>query len=227
MNLMAMVDIKQLHCPQCNATNHIHIYKSINAQADVYLRDKILSGRLFDFYCPYCEYRARLYYPCLYNDVQNKFMVYFIPKVEKGQMFERMVEREFENMPKITKRVVSTFNEFREKIIIFEAELDDMAVELTKSAVAGAVHKKFNVDTKEGYLSVYNKENNIIGFTFFLGKNQEVYTQTTKLDAYKKSWNIVSRLGKKERSMRGFIKIDRAWADNILFTYQRYGFDKM
>ena len=224
---MALVDIKQLHCPQCGSKNHIHVYKSINAQEDVKLRDKILSGQLFDFYCPYCEYRARLYYPCLYNDVKNKFMVYFIPGIEKGQITDRAVEIEFENMPKITKRIVPTFNEFREKIIIFEAELDDMAVELTKSAVAGAVHKKKNMDASEGYFSVYNKESNIIGFTFFLGVNKEPFTQTTKLDVYKKSWNIVSRLGKRERSMKGFIKIDRAWADNILFRYQRYGFDTM
>ena len=65
-----------------------------------------------------------------------------------------------------------------------------------------------------------------MGFTFFLDNNQ-VYTQTTKLDVYRKSWSIVSRLGKKERSMKGFIKIDKAWADNILFRYQRFGFDTM
>ena len=224
---MAMVDIKQLHCPKCGSTNHIHIYKNINAQEDFKLRDKILSGQLFDFYCPYCEYRARLYYPCLYNDVKNKFMVYFIPGIEKGQMIDRSVEMEFEDMPKITKRIVPTFNEFREKIIIFEAELDDMAVELTKSAVAGDVQNKKNVDASEGYFSVYNKEDNIMGFTFFLEDGQEVFTQTTKLDVYKKSWSIVSRLGKKERQMKGFIKIDRAWADNILFRYQRFGFDTM
>ena len=93
---MALVDIKQLHCPQCGSKNHIHVYKSINAQEDVNLRDKILSGQLFDFYCPYCEYRARLYYPCLYNDVKNKFMVYFIPGIEKGQITDRAVEIEFE-----------------------------------------------------------------------------------------------------------------------------------
>lgn len=222
---MAMVDIKQLHCPKCNATNHIHIYKHINSQEDSQLRDKILSGRLFDFYCPYCEYRARLYYPCLYNDVKNRFMVYFIPGTEKAHILDRAVEYEFENMPKITKRVVPTFNEFREKIIIFEAELDDMAVEITKSAVAGAVQKKFNVEANEGYFSVYNKSENLMGFTFFIGDNHEVYTQTTKMDVYKKSWNIVSRLAKTERTMKGFVKIDRAWADNILFRYQRYGFD--
>lgn len=35
-----------------------------------------------------------------------------------------------------------------------------------------------------------------MGFTFFLEDN-EVFTQTTKLDVYRKSWSIVSRLGKK------------------------------
>ena len=224
---MALVDIKQLHCPQCASKNHIHVYKSINAQEDEKLRNKILSGQLFDFYCPYCEYRARLYYPCLYNDVKGKFMVYFIPGIDKGLVSDRNIESEFENMPKITKRIVSTFNEFREKIIIFEAELDDMAVELTKSAVAGAIHEKRNINLDGGYFSVYDKEQNIIGFTFFPEHSKEPFTQTTKLDVYKKSWNIVSRLGKKERSMKGFVKIDRAWADNILFRYQRYGFDTM
>ena len=141
-------------------------------------------------------------------------------------MVDRAVEMEFEDMPKITKRIVPTFNEFREKIIIFESELDDMAVELTKAAVAGAVQKKTKMIANSGYFSVYNKEDNIMGFTFFLDNNQ-VYTQTTKLDVYRKSWSIVSRLGKKERSMKGFIKIDKAWADNILFRYQRFGFDTM
>ena len=154
-------------------------------------------------------------------------MVYFIPGIDKGFVSDRNIESEFENMPKITKRIVSTFNEFREKIIIFEAELDDMAVELTKSAVAGAIHEKRNINLDGGYFSVYNKEQNIIGFTFFPKNSKEPFTQTTKLDVYKKSWNIVSRLGKKERSMKGFVKIDRAWADNILFRYQRYGFDTM
>ena len=96
---MALVDIKQLRCPKCGSTNHIHVYKNINAQEDFKLRDKILSGQLFDFYCPYCEYRARLYYPCLYNDVKNKFMVYFIPGIEKGQMIDRAVDMEFQDMP--------------------------------------------------------------------------------------------------------------------------------
>ena len=103
--------------------------------------------------------------------------------------------------------------------------LDDMAIELTKAAVVEAVARKKEQDVNEGYFSLYDKENNTLGFTFFLGIEHTMFTQTTKLDVYRKSWSIVSRLGKKERSMKGFIKIDKAWADNILFRYQRFGFD--
>ncbi|HHZ06783.1 MAG TPA: hypothetical protein GX401_08390 [Clostridiales bacterium] len=222
---MAVVDIKSIRCPQCKSKNQVHIYKSVNAQEDLKLHDKILTGELFDFYCPYCEYKARLYYPCLYNDPKNRFMVYFIPDIEKGQMIDRTVEMEYPDLPKITKRIVPTFNEFKEKILIFEAGLDDMAIELTKAAVAEAVARKKEQDVNEGYFSLYDKENNTLGFTFFLGIEHTMFTQTTKLDVYRKSWSIVSRLGKKERSMKGFIKIDKAWADNILFRYQRFGFD--
>lgn len=221
---MASVDIKSIHCPFCKAKNQVHIYKNVSSE-DLKLHDDILTGKLFDFYCPYCEYKARLYYPCLYSDVKNRFMVYFIPDIEKGQMIDRAAEMEFENLPKITKRIVPTFNEFKEKILIFEAGLDDMAMELTKAAVAEAVQRKKEMEATEGYFSVYDKENNTLGFTFFLGEEHTLYTQKTKLDVYRKSWSIVSRLGKKERSMKGFIKIDRAWAENILFRYQRFGFD--
>lgn len=222
---MASVEIKTISCPKCKAKNQVHIYKSVNAQEDTKIKEKILTGELFDFYCPYCEYRARLYYPCLYNDVKNRFMVYFIPDIEKGQMIDRAVEMEFPNMPRVTKRIVPTFNEFKEKILIFEAGLDDMAMELTKAAVAEAVQRKKEAETAECYFSRYDKENNVLGFTFFLGEDHVPFNQNTKIDVYKKSWNIVSRLGKKERTMKGFIKIDRAWAENILFRYQRFGFD--
>lgn len=222
---MAALEIKTIRCPQCSAKNEVHVYKSVNAQEDLKLREQILTGQLFDFYCPYCEHRARLYYPCLYNDVKNRFMIYFIPDIEKGQMVDRTVEMDFPDLPRITKRIVPTFNEFKEKILIFEAGLDDMAMELTKAAVTEAVHRKKDEDMSECYFSQYDKENNILGFTFFLGTDHIPFNQTTKLDVYKKSWSIVSRLGKKERTMKGFIKIDRAWAENILFRYQRFGFD--
>src|SRR5574344_1138062 len=143
---MAVVDLKSICCFICKNKNQVHIYKSVNAQEDIKLRDKILTGELFDFYCPYCEYRARLYYPCLYNDPRQRFMVYFIPDIEKGQMADRAVEMEYPDLPKITKRIVPTFNEFKEKILIFEAGLDDMAIELTKAAVTEAVQRKKDME---------------------------------------------------------------------------------
>ena len=110
----------------------------------------------------------------------------------------------------------------REKIFIFESGLDDMAVELTKVAIGQTVSKKLDgVEVTDGYLSMYDRESNTMGFTYFTGEERAPYVQTARLEIYGKSKDIIDKFAIKDKKLKGFIKIDREWAENILYRYKR------
>ena len=122
----------------------------------------------------------------------------------------------------INKRVVPDFNSFKEKIFIFESGLDDMAVELTKIAIGQTVSKKLGgVAVTDGHLSMYDRESNTMGFTYFTGDDRKPYVQTARLEIYGKSKDITERFAVKDKKLKGFIKIDSEWAENILYRYKR------
>lgn len=214
--------IKAVVCPMCGELGKAEIFTSVNPTIHVGLREKVLDGRLFSWECPSCGYSARLTYPILYNDMKNRFMVYFIPKIGRFQLCDKELEEKYNNLRNINKRIVPDFNSFKEKIFIFESGLDDMAVELTKVAISQTVSKKLDgAEIREGYLSMYDRESNTMGFTYFTGEERTPYVQTARLEIYGKSKDIVDRLTVKDRKLKGFLKIDREWAENVLYRYKR------
>lgn len=213
---------KAIVCPMCGELSRAEIYTSVNDTKDKSLRSKVLSGELFSWSCPSCKYSARLNYPILYNDMKNRFMVYLIPKIDRYQLCDKELEEKYSNLRNISKRITPDFNSFKEKIFIFESGLDDMAVELTKLAISQTVSKKLGDEPiAEGYLSMYDRETNTMGFTFFMGEELKPYVQTARLEIYSKSKNITDRFAIKDKKLKGFIKIDREWVENILYRYKR------
>lgn len=219
---MSNVISKDVTCPSCSKNTSAHIYTSINATNDPRFRDDLLSGKLLEFTCPYCGHQGRYTYPLLYNDMKRRFMVYLIPDIDRFQLEDRSLEDDYRNLKGIRKRITADFNDMKEKIFIFESGLDDMAVELTKYAISAMVAKKHDLSrVSEGYLTLYNRETNTIGFTFFLGEKNEPYVQSARLEIYRKSLKIVDAVCANDKKLSGFIKIDREWAENTLFRYKR------
>ena len=214
--------VKAVVCPMCGELGKAEIYTSVNVVKNKSCRGRVLDGSLFAWTCPSCGYNARLTYPILYNDMKNRFMVYLIPKIDRFQLWDKELEDKYSNLRNISRRVVSDFNSFKEKIFIFESRLDDMAVELTKVAISQTVSKKLGgISVNEGYLSMYDRESNTMGFTYFTGEDRTPYVQTARLEIYGKSKDIIENFAIKDKKLKGFIKIDREWAENILYRYKR------
>ncbi len=213
---------KAVVCPMCSELGRAEIFTSINVTLNPELRKAVLDGSVFEWVCDNCGHQARLNYPILYNDMNNSFMVYLIPKIERFQLCDRDLEKKFSNLRNINKRIVPDFNAFKEKIFIFESRLDDMAVELTKAAIRQTVsHKLGGVKIAEGYLSMYDRESNTMGFTYFTGDDLKPYVQTARLEIYAKSKDIIEKFAVKDKKLKGFVKIDGEWAENILYRYKR------
>ncbi|MBQ1977292.1 MAG: CpXC domain-containing protein [Ruminococcus sp.] len=219
---MANVVVKNIPCPRCNESTEAKLYMSINATNEPTLRSDVLDERLFKFRCSACGHEARLTYPVLYNDMKNRFMVYLIPEIDRFQLEDVELEQKYERLRGIRKRIVPDFNSFKEKVFIFESGLDDMAVEITKLVISEMVAKKYGIPhVEEGYLSMYDREKNTMGFTFFVGKGHEPYVQSGRLEIYGKAVAIVSELAIKDRKLSGFLKVDREWAQNVLYRYKK------
>lgn len=102
-----------------------------------------------------------------------------------------------------------------------------MALELTKYAIGETVAKKNGLSrVDEGYLTQYNREMNKIGFTYFIGENNEPFVQSARFEIYAKSLKIVEAVCANDKKLSGFIKIDREWAENTLFRYKRLTHEK-
>ena len=220
---MPKTEVKKVVCLKCGKTTEVKLSTSINAAEDLNMRRELLSGRLFSFKCSACGYTGKLFYPVLYNDPKNKFMVYHIPDVDRFQIADKDIEKDFDGgVDNVRKRIVPDFNSFLEKIYIFECGLDDMAVEITKLAISNTVAKKFDLEkVEDGYLSMYDRESNTMGFTFFVGEDREPYIQSVRLEIYGKSMKITEEFAAKDRKLKGFLKIDREWSENILYRYKQ------
>lgn len=208
-------------CRRCGQPIKAVLYPRITVPNDLKLRGRIMDETLFDAECPQCKALSQqLSYNLLYTDLKRRFMVYLMPRLDGFCAVDDELENEFSHLAPITKRAVSNVNALKEKIYCFENSLDDMALELTKLAVSRTVAAKFGVSqVREGYLSVCDTQRNSMGFLFFVGENKEPYLQSARLELYSKAARIAAAFAQKDRQRQGFLKIDREWADNMIYRY--------
>ncbi len=217
---MSNTEMKKISCPKCNHDNEVKIFKTVNATTDPQFREQLLAGKLFGFQCENCGHTATLRYPVLYNDMKNRFMVYYIPEIEREKITDEALENEYSDLEDITRRIVGSFNELKEKIHIFESGLDDRAVEIAKIALHDVVTKRTGETVTGGYFSKYSLGESSIGFTFFVGENNEHLVQTTRLEIYNKGIEIAN-VYDNNKSDRSFLLINRDWARNALYKYKK------
>ena len=115
---MSSAETKIITCPECGHENEVKIFRTVNVTTDAELHDLVISGELFRFRCQNCNHEAELKYPVLYNDMKHKFMVYYIPEIDRASVIDEKLEAEYSKygeLEGITRRLVGTFNELKEK----------------------------------------------------------------------------------------------------------------
>ena len=211
---------KTVACPVCGGDNEITVYKTINAASDPELREKLLNGELLHFRCEHCGHEATLEYPLLYNGMRDGFMVYYIPAVDREKITDEALEKEYADIEGVTRRLVGSFNELKEKIHIFESGLDDKVIEVVKAALKDVVEKRTEETVLGGYFSKYSASEEKIGFTFFVGEQEEQFVQTTRLEIYRRSMDVAASI-QSDPADRSFVCIDRGWARNAIYSYRK------
>lgn len=210
---------KDVGCPHCGAAVKTEMWPGINAQDSPDLRERLLGETLFDWTCPKCGYRARLLYPCLYHDRDRKFMIYLAPSGSPGELEAVNVSEKFPRLSAVKKRVVATLPRLKEKVLIFEAGLDDYAVELVKFALTDVMNEKYGKQAESCYFCYADEAEDRIGFSFVFAGEETPVSRGTRLDAYEKSLEIVRSSGVPDRGP-GFLTVDAEAARRILDEYR-------
>jgi hypothetical protein len=211
---------KKIPCPRCKNTIETEMHPSINVTLDPSLRGEVMEESLFAWECPQCGYRAQLMYPCLYHDMQHKFMVYLIPDTRESVLSVPSMDEQFPELLELRRRLVGGVNELKEKILIFEAGLDDRAVELSKLALREVAAKKQGARISAGYFCLLDREAGQLGFTFFPEGGEPCY-RTTRMAVYEKSAGIVKLAAEAKEDTPGFLNIGDSWAAETLRKYQQ------
>lgn len=182
---------KDVSCPHCGAAVKTQMYPGIDAVESPELRNLVLNETLFDWKCPACSYEAEFVYPCLYHDRDCNFMVYVAPNGNECALGTVDVAEEFPQFAGMRKRVVTSLAGLKEKILIFEAGLDDLAVELVKLAMVDVAGKKHGATVESCWFCALDSDAGRITFSFLLQGGKEPVVQSTREDVYQKSLEIV------------------------------------
>jgi len=121
-------------CPECGHEQEIHVIPSVNVTVEPEMREKVISGEIFLFTCEKCGFSGFAGYPFIYEDKETAggFLIYLEPECEDrevgvdGDVADQIL------LKSMTMRLVTTVNELKEKIFVFEADLDDRVLELFK-----------------------------------------------------------------------------------------------
>ena len=209
---------KDVCCPHCGAVNKKQMWIGISAGSNPELRQKILSETLYAWKCPECGYEAELVYPLLYHDKQRGFLVLVSPSSCSCKEAAEGVQGKYPQLEDVKKRLVPSLAGLKEKILIFEAGLNDAAVEMVKSALLELVEKKRGRKALEGFFMTADRDVDYIGFAFFLDGVDKPVRQGTGLEAYEKSLEIVRSLHYTDGP--DFDVVDLQLAETLLDEYQ-------
>lgn len=212
---------KQINCPSCGKTSQTRMWPGIDRIANPEQRERILEESLFCWECPDCGYKMQLVYPCLYHDRNKQFLILLDPNPQEQTLDKKAMSGE--DLEGTKKRIVSTAEELKEKILIFENDLNDAACELAKLAMWQTVEKRLDMAPEKCYFSSVCPEENQITFVFaFEEDEREPLYQKTRYDVYRKTLDIAESLHFNPCGT-DFLRVDLEMAKLMLEEYQNRG----
>ena len=212
-------------CSKCGQTTEITVYKSINTADNPELKEKVKNGALFLWECPHCGTVNLARYETLYHDPQKKLMLWLVPdgKISETQM--QAITNHTKAMGGYTLRLVRDMGELMEKVLIFDAGLDDVVIELckwvTKREMTSTSGKETKLEEKQN-----NDEISAATFHFYKiegeGDGRAIimsYASKGQMVGMKIGWNVYEGIIRRNPSVRpanGFVRVDSHWLESVV-----------
>ncbi len=196
---MSSMHTIELDCPQCRKKSPFTVHDSINVTLDPEDKGKVLDRSLFKFQCPHCGFESCVQYGSLYHDMTNKYMISVCDDEEMAKNSPIPDIGDTIQGKKLSMlndgyrfRTVVHFDGLAEKISIFDAELDDFAVEFVKAVIL----KQANEVTQLYFTQI--NESNICFYAIFHDEKKNTGLSISR-DVYD---DAVKMLGEKSRKSK-------------------------
>lgn len=129
---MSIVKEGMAPCSKCGEKHKIAVYRSVNVAENPELKPLVKNGSLFLWECPHCGQMNLEQYEVLYHDPEKKLMIWLMPSEDFSETQMDAINRHASAMGGYTLRRVVNVGELMEKLLVFDAGLDDVTVELCK-----------------------------------------------------------------------------------------------
>lgn len=210
---MSIINQAIAPCSKCGQQNTVTVYKSINVADNPELKDKVRDGSLFLWECPHCGQMNLAKYETLYHDPVKKLMVWLIPSGEISETQMKAITMHTKAMGGYTLRRVSDMGSLMEKVLIHDAGLDDVAVEMCKYVTKlEMVQKMVGQEKKDAFMTsvfhFYRCEDDIL--TFMYGMDGQMQGVNVGMNVYQDCIGILER-NPQMKPEEGFELIDSEW----------------
>lgn len=198
----------QTVCGTCGAAFTTDFPEKVNAREEPELKAAILDGSLFITECPKCGKRSIARTPLLYHDPDTRLMIWLPADAEQ----EVDAVRIFSSTPGLedyTGRLVAGAGELIEKIKIFDAGLDDIAVELCKYVTMQETGKEVSMK----FLRI---DDSAAEMTLAYPEDGNMQMLSVGLNVYEDCCAILARNPQLRENARGLVRIDQAWLSEYL-----------
>ena len=222
---MSEITKQTIACPKCGKMIQIDVWDSIDIPYDIEQKEKVLKNTFFKATCEDCKISFPIAYKCLYNDMEQKFLIWLAPRLEeeeKAEVAEYNAKLKTDNRLRLaqggyTYRIVRNDNELREKVLIFDEGLDDRYIETMKLVYVPAFKKNIAKDSK--ILGLYfDKKSSGEGYQWVLiFDNRKPVIADINMDIYEDMKDKLHDLVE-EKTGEGFIQISAPWAMDIMTT---------
>jgi len=183
---MSFNTTQEIKCPKCGQLHTVTVWNSVSVKTEPDLKQDILERKINIFTCADCGQMALMPSHLLYSDADNKLMIYFAPcntPEEKAELFAQTrqnTKEEIKDLYDYNLRFVTTYNELMEKILIFDAGLNDKVVEFLKMMIL--IQEPDKADNR---IAMYGKvEDDAIEFMVQDKVENQVYTSKIPMETY-------------------------------------------
>ena len=195
-------------CNKCGKTFEVEAVASINSEREPELKEQLLNGSLFLRECPHCGARNLAKWPLLYHDPSEKVMIWLSDgSVDTEARMKAAVAGE--DFAGYNGRIVDTPGALLEKVKIFDAGLDDLALEMAKFITRQELGK--DVD-----LLFFNLEGADNEITLTYPEAGQMQLVRIGFNVYEDCAGILLRNPDIKKSATGLCRVDRGFVEAFL-----------
>ena len=196
---MSTSSLHSFRCPTCGTAFDVQRYDMVNVKENPELKASVINGDIFLQECPRCGRRHLVGGPLVYLDPDEGVLVMLSDK-----------PLTLADTGGYTARLVSRAGDLVEKVKIFDAGLDDRAIEMCKYVTKQEAGKP-GMDLK--FLRLDGADNELV-FTYPAAGQMELLA--VGFNVYEDCRGIIARNPHVAERARGLAVIDEAWVASLL-----------